>query len=186
MGQKSLFFRICRVIAGKLAGSFVALVSFVTVTVWAAPAAGGDLFFDDFEDMTANRWHVGGDGTVEVVAFGEGESLQLTKRGYALAAVRIDGQFAVKIEVGMAANSLEKADHCVAEASADGGAEWMDVLRLYDSEDDGETWHYGDAELMLPGPMSTLAIRLRSEGDSNNDYCWADDVRVTVLDAISP
>ncbi|TNE36507.1 MAG: hypothetical protein EP347_10970 [Alphaproteobacteria bacterium] len=176
MGSRNLFSRIFVALAG---GLVVFIADF-------SPALGTELFADDFEDMTANRWHVGGDGTVQVDTFGGSEALRLTKRGYAIAAVRIDGEFAVKIEVALGATSLEKGDHCVAEASADGGAVWTDVLRLNDGEDEGDSWQYGEADLMLPGAMSTLAIRLRSEGDSNSDICWADDVRVTILDAMSP
>ena len=166
---------------------FGAVFSALVVLAVTGPlAAAESLFADDFEDMTANRWHVGGDGTVEVSSFAGSQALKLTKHGYALAAVRIDGQFTVEIEVGLAAESLEPGDACVAEASADGGAVWMDVLRLGDNDDDNGVLEVGSAKLTLPGPMSTLVIQLRAEGDSNSDICWADEVRVTVDQTESP
>jgi len=148
-------------------------------------AQADDLFSDDFEEGGHNRWHVDGDGTIKIEPFDDGHALRLTKRGYAMAAVRIDGQFDVRIEVSLAGENLEAGDACVAESSADGGAVWMDVVRV-DNTIENKEWRRGEESLMLPGPMSTLVIRIRAEGTSNSDICWADDVRVIVDAAMAP
>lgn len=157
----------------------VAMMLFV-----AAPASAQILFEDDFDDVSDNRWHVGGDGQIELKPYFGDKALRMTKRGYALAAVKVEGRVVVRIEVFLAASNLESGDFCIAEASADGGAIWSDILRIGDGDDEDESWRQGLADVAMPGEMSTLALRLRAESNSNTDVCWADNISVSVDRAV--
>jgi hypothetical protein len=73
---------------------------------------------------------------------------------------------------------LGRDDACLAEASADGGASWREIVAVRDGADDGVTLKRG--ALALPGADDNprLLLRVRAVG-GRRVSCWADAVTVT-------
>ena len=144
----------------------------------SAPLYAQTLFMEDFQDGDANGWRSGGDGTVQVTVYQGNYSLRLTKRASAIIALGVDGPAAVTISMAFAALDLEGRDACVAEASNDNAASWIEINRVEDGGDDGFSLHVGERTMAAPAAGAPLMLRLRVEGNGDNDTCWADNIRI--------
>ena len=152
--------------------------SLIAAAFTAAPAFAQTLFVEDFQDGDANGWRAGGDGGVEVTSYQGNYALRLTKRATAIIGLGVEGPPEVTISMAFAALDLEGDDACVAEASSDNGSSWVEINRVEDGEDDGVTLHTGEAKIAAPEKGAPLIIRLRADGNGDNDSCWADNIRI--------
>ncbi len=142
------------------------------------------LFTEDFQDGNADGWQSAGKGDIRLTTYNGNVSMRLTRSASALIGLKIEGPDAVRIAASFAAMNLEKKDACIAEASANGGKNWTEVLRVEDGADDGLTLYKGSAVLPLNakgGPL--LLVRLRVDGNQKDDTCWADNITITALAA---
>jgi hypothetical protein len=140
------------------------------------------LFTEDFQDGNADGWQSAGKGDIRLTTYAGNVSMRLTRSASALIGLKIEGPEQVRISASFAAMNLEKKDACIAEASANGGADWTEVLRVEDGADDGLTLYKGSAVLPLQvkgGPP--LLVRLRVAGNQKDDTCWADNITITAL-----
>ena len=152
--------------------------SLIAAALVAAPALAQTLFVEDFQDGDAKGWRAGGDGTVEVTSYQGNYALRLTKRATAIIGLGVEGPPEVTISVAFAALDLEGNDACIAEASNDNGSSWVEINRVEDGDDDGVTLHTNDARLAAPAKGAPLFVRLRVDGNGDNDSCWADNIRI--------
>ena len=150
-----------------------------------APARAAPVFVDDFQDGQADGWGATGAGDVRLTTYGDNISLRLTGGATAMTTVSTRGFVQVSVAGSLAAMSLGRADACLMEASADGGATWREVVAVRNGADDGVTLVRG--ALSPPGADNNprLLIRVRAAG-GKRIACWADAVTVTGERAVGP
>ncbi|VAV88002.1 hypothetical protein MNBD_ALPHA06-1276 [hydrothermal vent metagenome] len=154
----------------------------IAVLLLASSAHAQMLFNEDFQDGNADGWQSAGKGDIRLTTYADNVSMRLTRSASALIGLRIEGPSQVRISATFAAMNLEKNDFCIAEASADSGTNWTEILRLEDGADDGLTLHKGAAILATKvkgGPP--LLIRLRVSGNNKDDTCWADNISIDAI-----
>lgn len=152
----------------------------LAVSPSAMSASRQEKFVEDFQDGNAEGWKAGGKGTVQVTSYAGNYSLKLTKKAFALIMLPVAGDSTAHVSTEFAAANLEGKDACIAEVSSDKGAHWTEVNRVADGADDGITLHPGSGEVPTPTDGTPLIIRLRVDGNDENDTCWADNIQVLV------
>ncbi len=143
-----------------------------------APALAAPVFVDDFQDGVADGWGAAGAGDVRLTSYGDNISLRVTGGATATAAVSTRGFGQVSVAGSLAAMSLSRADVCLVEASADGGASWREVVAVRDGADDGVTLTRATLALPEADDSPRLLIRVRAVG-GKRVACWADAVTVS-------
>ncbi|NOX83573.1 MAG: beta-lactamase family protein [Alphaproteobacteria bacterium] len=93
--------------------------------------------------------------------------------------LKVEGPPEVTVSMAFAALDLEGKDACIAEASNDNGANWIEFNRVEDGGDDGFTLHTGAQRIASPTKGASFIVRLRVAGNGDNDTCWADNIRIT-------
>lgn len=150
-------------------------------TLFPVAASAQVLFSEDFQDGDASGWQSGGDGTVSLSTYAGNTSLRLTKQGFAAIVLKVEGPPQIKVAANFAAADLERKDACIAEVSLDNGESWDSILEVTNGMDDSITLHAGQKTFDINAPEVTLAIRLKIDGNADNDSCWADNIRVTAI-----
>lgn len=142
-------------------------------------ALAAQLFVEDFQDGNAAGWNFSGSGGALVTVYAGNYSLRLTKQKIAEQSYSTSGYNNIQISMSMAASSLEGADKCIGEVSADNGATWLNVVQVVDGQDDGYTLYSATLTHSSLDNNSSLLLRVRAAGNRNNDYCWADNIIVS-------
>ncbi|MEO1041615.1 MAG: serine hydrolase [Pseudomonadota bacterium] len=156
----------------------LALVAIMLVGTSSARAQV--LFVDDFQDGDLNGWRTGGRGNVQVTSYGTNRSLQLTRASYASIGLQLTDTPRVRISLSFAALDLEGNDACVAETSVDGGETWNEFHRIEDGSDDSLTLYPGATETDVSAD-TPLLLRIRINGNGDNDTCWVDNVQISAV-----
>lgn len=144
-----------------------------------APAAAEEIFSDDFQDGDAEGWGGGGEGDVRLTRYEDNISMRLTDTAASFLAPTTEGYREVRISAAMAASGLSRGEACVFEATFDDGENWVDVVRVEDGQDDAVTLHPGAVSDDRFDDKPRIILRARAAGNSENDQCWLDNVRVT-------
>ncbi|MEQ8206688.1 MAG: hypothetical protein RIA65_10970, partial [Woeseia sp.] len=147
--------------------------------LFSVNAAADVLLVQDFEGDSIHGWRDSGRGTLKLTSYAGNTSLRLTKKKAVTLSLSTAGYEGVSVSMQLAADSLEKADSCHAEVSFNGGDDWLRVLDVGADQADGITLYSGqrvDDEL---SNNDSLKLRFRASGKDNNDFCWADNVRIT-------
>jgi hypothetical protein len=155
---------------------FVAALTLLTA-VDADLCAAAPVFAEDFEDGAANGWAPSG-GDARLTQYAGNTSLRLSGRTAVVAAASTNGFAEVTITAAMAASSFEASEYCLVEVSSDGGRTWLEVLRIEDGQDDAVTLHRAAVHDARLDNVERLLIGARVSGDSEDDQCWLDDVRI--------
>lgn len=145
----------------------------------AMPSGATSLLEEDFEDGKTEGWAIRGEGDVRITVYAGNKSLRLQKRAEALTAFSAGGQQNIAVAARLAALDLEPGEACVLEASADRGKSWFEAGRVRDGQDDGVTlWAVG-ARIPELANTDPVFVRVRAEGNAEDDSCWADAVRAS-------
>ena len=144
-----------------------------------APVFAEDIFSDDFQDGDAEGWGGGGDGDVRLTQYEDNISMRLSETAASFLALTTEGYQDVRISAAMAASGLSRGEACVFEVTFDDGATWVDVVRVADGQDDAVTLHPGAVSDDRFDNKPRIILRARATGNSENDLCWLDNVRVT-------
>jgi len=145
----------------------------------AAPVFAEDIFSDDFQDGEADGWGRGGEGDVRLTQYEDNISIRLSETAASFLALTTEGYQDVRISAAMAASGLSRGEACVFEATFDDGANWVDVVRIEDGQDDAVTLHPGAISDDRFDNKARIILRARAAGDADTDQCWLDNVRVT-------
>lgn len=156
----------------------LALGALAAGSAWAEP-----IYSEDFQSGRAEGWAPSG-GDARLTTYAGNVSLRLTRDAAVVASVSTLGFGDVTIAAALAANDLEGEDYCLVEASSDEGRTWVEVLRIGDGQDDGVTMHRDAVRDPRFGGAERLLIGARIHGDSDDDRCWLDDVRVAGARAV--
>ncbi|WP_417485733.1 serine hydrolase domain-containing protein [Maricaulis sp.] len=133
---------------------------------------------DDFETGLGHEWRgAAGRGDIQLTEYSGNHSLRLRRNAWAARVVPLDGRDDVRVSVSFAARDLEGDDACLLEVSVDGEI-WQELGRISPGQDDGLTMHRVGGALAHPPSGDWVAVRLRVAGNTLNDTCWADDLRV--------
>jgi len=148
-------------------------------------AVAETLFSDDFQDGESDGWRALGEGDVRLTTYAGNVSLRLSRRAEALVAVSAEGYADITVSLAFAADGLGRRESCVAEISWDDGVSWREVYRIGHAEADAVTLHRGSAQVDEAADAARLVLRVRVEGNRDDDICWADDIRIdaTPVDA---
>jgi len=148
------------------------------LAVLAGTAAAQPPFAEDFESGLGERWRGDpGRGDIRITEYAGNHTLRLTREAWAATVVPLGGRNDVRVSAGFAADDLEAGDGCLLETSFDGDT-WREAGRIGDGQDDGVTLHRVGAAIPEADGRDWIAIRLRVDGNTGNDTCWADSVRV--------
>lgn len=150
---------------------------FATLGMGAPAALAAPVFVEDFEDGAADGWAPSG-GDARLTQYAGNTSLRLSGRTAVVRSVSSLGYTNVTVAAAMAADSLERGEHCLVEVSADGGQTWIQVLRVQDGQDDAVTLHTSALHNSRLD-NANLLIGARAAGDADDDRCWIDNVRIT-------
>lgn len=162
------------------------ILQFLTsLLVFSSLAHAQVLFSEDFQDGNADGWIAQGEGNINVTVYAGNYSLQLTNSAAAIIGLQIQGPPTVSISASFAADGLERKDACLLEASTDRGSNWQELYRIADGQDDSVTLYTGGDEITSPPEGIPLFVRLRIDGNANNDICWADNIRVVATPVVS-
>jgi len=133
---------------------------------------------EDFETGLGADWRgSAGRGDIQLTEYSGNHSLRLRRNAWAARVVPLGGRGDVRVTVSFAAADLEGDDACLLETS-DNGEDWQELGRIGVGQDDGMTLHrVGGALTALPAG-DWIAVRLRVLGNTLNDTCWADNLRV--------
>lgn len=148
----------------------------VVASLLAGTASAEAIFANDFQSGKASAWRAGGAGEVGLSTYQDNVSLKVSAGAFAQARVDATGFERVWVSARLAGLGPPRDDQCLAEVSADEGANWGTFLSVGADRADGETLHrggYGDREL----DGRPLLIRIRAVG-APGSACWADDVQV--------
>ncbi|OLF75243.1 hypothetical protein AWH62_05300 [Maricaulis sp. W15] len=133
---------------------------------------------EDFEAGLDEAWRgAAGRGDLLLTEYDGNHSLRLRRDAWTARVVPLDGRGDVHVSVSFAALDLESDDACLLEISSDGEL-WQEVGRVVDGQDDGLTLHRVGGVLVDPPSGDRVAVRLRVLGNTLNDTCWADNLRV--------
>ncbi|WP_323760447.1 serine hydrolase domain-containing protein [Maricaulis sp.] len=133
---------------------------------------------EDFEAGLGADWRgSAGRGDIQLTEYAGNHALRLRRNAWAARVVALDGRGDVRISVSFAALDLEGEDACLLEAS-DNGEDWQELGRIGPGQDDGLTLHRVGGALIAPPVRDWIAVRLRAAGNTLNDTCWADNLRV--------
>lgn len=147
--------------------------------LFAANAAADVLLVQDFEGDSIPGWRDSGSGTLQLTSYAGNTSLRLTKKKAVTLSLSTAGFSNVAVSVQLAADSLERSDRCFAEVSVDGGDQWSSVLEIGPDQADGVTLYSGSHSGDDLSDNDALQLRFRAAGKVNQDYCWADNVRIS-------
>jgi len=144
----------------------------------SAPAPGQPLFEDGFENGLGERWRGDpGRGDIRITEYAGNHTLRLTRDAWAATVIPLQGRSGIRVSASFAADDLEGRDACLLETSLD-GQDWQTIGRIEDGQDDAVTLHRLGAEQPGADGQNWIAIRLRIAGNTGNDTCWADNLRV--------
>jgi len=149
-----------------------------TALACATSAAAAPIFMDDFQDGQADGWGAAGAGDVRLTTYQGNVSLRFTRQASATAVVSTRGFSQVSVAASLAALSLGADDACIAEASADSGATWGEIISVRDGKDDGITLVRGELAPTGGDDNARLLVRFRARGGPDAQ-CWGDAVVVT-------
>lgn len=155
---------------------FAAALALLTLA-GAGRSAAAPIFVETFEDGEADGWAPSG-GDARLTQYAGNTSLRLSGRTAVVRSTSTRGFTGVTIAAAMAASSLEANEYCLAEASADGGRTWLEVLRVVDGQDDAVTLHTNAIRDARLDNAERVLIGARVSGSSDDDQCWLDDVRI--------
>lgn len=155
--------------------SCLVLVIAVIASVQAAWAQ--TLLDETFQSGELGSWRGDpGRGDIQLTEYAGNYSIRLRRDAWAGQTVpgTVEAGETLVVSADFAANGLETSDACLLEFSA-GGRPWMEIGRIGDGRDDGVTLTGVSGE--ISGPLTQIAVRVRSDGNSIKDTCWADNVR---------
>lgn len=133
---------------------------------------------EDFEAGLGSDWRgSAGRGDIQLTEYSGNHSLRLRRNAWAARVVPLDGRGDVQVSVSFAALDLEGDDACLLETS-DNGDDCTELGRIGPGQDDGMTLHRVGGALVESPAGDWIAVRLRAAGNTLNDTCWADNLRV--------
>lgn len=150
----------------------------LSACVLVAPSfVSAQTFLDEgFQDGDAEGWQSDArKGQIGLTEYAGNISLKITRDAYAIRKLDDVSTPRVRISGVFAADNLEGDDACVLEASPD-GANWFEIGRVEDGQDDSVTLHPVSRVLEIEGSQLYLGARIM--GNSSNDTCWVDNISV--------
>lgn len=156
----------------------IGAVALATALAAATSAFAAPIFMDDFQDGQADGWGAAGAGDVRLTTYQGNVSLRLTRQASATKAVSTRGFSQVSVAVSLAGLSLGADDACIAEASADNGVTWGEIISVPDGRDDGVSLVRGEIAPAGGDDNARLLVRFRALGGPDTQ-CWGDAVVVT-------
>ena len=150
----------------------------VIAVIACVQAAGAQTLLDEtFQSGELGTWRGDpGRGDIQLTEYAGNYSIRLRRDAWAGRTIQgtVEAGETLVVSADFAANGLEKSDACLLEFSA-GGQPWVTIGSVGDGQDDGVTLTgvAGD----IAGPLSQMAVRVRSGGNAINDTCWADNIR---------
>ena len=154
------------------------LILFGILILALNPAQAETLFYDNFQNASAGNWQVTGDGRDHINDYRGNLTLRLRKARYATAVVPVTGYRDLRIEIQVAAGSLENSDSCFGEYSLNAGDDWVPVIQVSSSVADGVTLFSRQVGPFNSEDLSSIHLRLRAAGNRTDDNCYFDDISV--------
>jgi hypothetical protein len=145
----------------------------------AAPAAAETLMLNDFQNMGDAGWkQVPGKGGVGTSEYQGNVSFRVTGGAAATNSVSTLGWKDVSISVGVAALELGAHGGCFADASIDGGTNWIRVGRAGSASSNGVTLMKISNTLSELANQQKVTLRLSNSGPTESN-CWFDNYTVS-------
>jgi hypothetical protein len=145
----------------------------------AAPAAAETLMSNDFQNMGDGGWKQASDrGGVGTSDFKGNVSFRVTGGAAATNSVSTLGWKDVTISMAVAALDLGAHGGCFADASIDGGANWIRVGRAGTASSNGVTLMKISNTLPELANQQKVTLRLSNSGPAESN-CWFDNYTVS-------
>ncbi|GAM72494.1 periplasmic protein [Vibrio sp. JCM 19236] len=137
------------------------------------------IFSDDFQSGQFSQWTISGSGATAYANLYAGNySLRLRNQKAATQQISTKGYSGVSVTTSIAAANLVRNAQCITEVSTDGGMNWQSTNTVTRGQDDGVTMHTSSMSPNNIDDNINVQIRLKSQGSSNSNYCYFDDVLV--------
>lgn len=156
-----------------------ALIAASLVGGLAGEGQAQTVFEEGFENGLDEHWRgYVGDGDLRITEYAGNHSLRLTHDAWIARVVPVPQGQHIVVSAGIAADDLEPGDACRLEVSLDGES-WSVIDSVEDGRDDAVTLHRLRSSGLNVTGRSWVAVRIRADGNGENDTCWADNIAVT-------
>lgn len=144
----------------------------------AATVHAETVFSDDFQSATISGWSMSGNGNAVSNLYNGNYSLRVNRSAAATKTLSTEGYDNVQLNFDLAAYSLERNDQCAVETSSNGGQNWQSLLVIANGQDNSNFYGYSGTPLGSNDNADFL-LRVRADGNRNNDYCYLDNIALT-------